>query len=205
MSEQVQELINKIKSEGIQEAQNKAKQIEAEARKKAEGIVQDARKQAQQIVAQAAKDQELLKEKTEKTLQQAARDMILSLKKEIQKILHDLIAQDIKSALSTDELAEIITQAVNNFLKDQSKGDRIMIALNKGDHEKLKKDYLAKLKEKIKDGIEFKPTDQIDKGFTISFDSGKSFFDFTDESLAGYLSAMLSPEIANLFKNAFSS
>ncbi|MFH1478802.1 MAG: hypothetical protein ABIG92_03375 [Candidatus Omnitrophota bacterium] len=72
--------------------------------------------------------------------------------------------------------------------------------LKKDDLEALKDIFSSKLKEKIKDGIEFKPSSSINAGFSISFDKGRSFFDFTDEGLKEALSAYLSKELSNILK-----
>ena len=71
------------------------------------------------------------------------------------------------------------------------------------DLEKLQKGLMAKLQQDVKKGVTFQST-EIAKGFTISFDGGKSYFDFSDASLAEYLSAALNPEVANLLKEATS-
>ena len=56
------------------------------------------------------------------------------------------------------------------------------------------------MKEHIKGGIEFKPSSNINAGFSISFDKGKSFFDFTEEGLKEALCAYLNPEVEKLLK-----
>ncbi len=72
--------------------------------------------------------------------------------------------------------------------------------MKKEDLNKLRKTLISKLKDRLKDGIEFKPSPTINAGFSISFDKGKSFFDFTDEGLTEVLCAYLNPELARLLK-----
>ena len=57
---------------------------------------------------------------------------------------------------------------------------------------------MSKLKDKVKLGVEFKPSPNINAGFSISFDKGKSYFDFSDEGLLETLCAYLNPELARI-------
>jgi hypothetical protein len=50
------------------------------------------------------------------------------------------------------------------------------------------------------EGIQFKFSKDIKVGFIISFDKGKSFFDFTDEGFQEALGVYLKPELASLLK-----
>ena len=74
----------------------------------------------------------------------------------------------------------------------------IKVLLGSDDLLKLKKTFISKLKEHIKNGIEFKPSANIRSGFSISFDKGKSFFDFSDEGLKEALALYLNPELKKI-------
>lgn len=205
MSRQVQELIDKIKSEGIEAARKRARDIELEAQKKAGQIIDEAKHQAERIVRDAKQDAERTHAATQTVLKQASRDMILSLKKEIQNILQNIIRSEVKASLTPAQLAAMIEAAIKNCVhSDIGKGD-IVVNLSPADLEKIKKEFIGKLQGKVKEAVTFKPTDGISKGFTISFDKGKSSFDFSQESLAEYLAAFLNQEIANLVKDTASA
>ena len=47
-----------------------------------------------------------------------------------------------------------------------------------------------------------KPAEDILGGFTISFDSGKSQFDFTDQALAEYIGQYLKPKLEEILQAA---
>ena len=53
MAEEIKELIEKIQQEGIQIAEDKARQIEAQAREQAEEILLEAKQQAAKIISEA--------------------------------------------------------------------------------------------------------------------------------------------------------
>ena len=85
MSLELKALIEKIQEEGVQAAEDRAKEIESQARTQAEKIVQAAKKEASKILSEAqeriAKD-----EKSQITsLKQSGRNLLLALRKEILK------------------------------------------------------------------------------------------------------------------------
>ena len=205
MSQHIQELIDKIKSEGIQVADKKAGEIESSAQKEAQGIISDAQKESECIISQANTQAQKTHDATQAALKQSARDMILDLRKEIQRILNTIITQQVKDALDTQHVADIIAQSVKDYFQGKPANNDVIITLNDKDLKKIKEGFIAKLQNTLKEGIDFKPSDDIAKGFTISFDSGKSSFDFTDTSLAEYLAVYLNEEISALICKATGS
>ena len=204
MTQQVQELINKIKSEGVQAADEKAKEIESQAKKNAEQIVTDAKKQADQLILQANEEAKKVKELTHMALQQAARDTLLSVKKQIKEILHKIVVTDVGDALTTETLSQIVETIVSKFVDDKSAEQNIHVTLSAHDLKVLRDGFVTKLQKHLKQPVRLQSAQDVGKGFTISFDGGKSSFDFTDESLAAFMSAYVNAEVAALLSKAAS-
>lgn len=200
MVKQVQELIDKIKQEGFEAAQKKAQTIESEAEQKAKSIVSQAEKQAKDIIERAQRQADQFQKSSQAAIQQASRDTILDLKKKIQEMLKHIILQETQAALTPEILGEMITALARDFHKSDVSSD-IRTVLNSEDLENLKKGFLKKIKDELKKDIQLNPSDEIKKGFVISFDKGKSSFDFSDESLAEYMSGYLNEELHNILKN----
>lgn len=196
MTQQVQELIDKIKFEGIEAAEKKTKEIEQHAQERVNKIVQEAQKQAERMKIDAKEENKRLTESTHMALKQAARDTILSLRKEIDNLLKRVTTQEVGEALKTENLTHIISEAV----KGVQSGADVLVTLNPKDLEKLKGTLIGKLQKEMKGKLNFQASSDISSGFMISYDSGKSSFDFTDESLANYLSSFLSAQVAELVK-----
>ncbi len=194
MSQQVQELIDKIKNEGVQAADQKAQEIEAQAQASAKKIMADAEAQAKQIVAGAETKAQKTKESTEMALKQSARDTLLALRKEIEGVLQKIVAKETKTALSPEQLAEILKEVIKASASDSA----VEVTLSASDSKKIKEGFMAKLQKGIKEPIAFKSSDGITSGFTISFDEGKSCFDFSDASLTAYLGSYLNEQVASL-------
>jgi len=67
--------------------------------------------------------------------------------------------------------------------------------LRKEDLERLREGFLSELKDAVKKGIVLKPSEDILGGLTISYDAGRSLFDFTDKALTEYITSYLRPKL----------
>jgi V/A-type H+/Na+-transporting ATPase subunit E len=200
MPEKLKELLNKINEEGIQQAEEKAGAIETKAKAEAKRIIETAEKEAQTIVERAGEGAKKTKASTEAALKQAARDIVLSLKDEIRKILDKIIAGEVRKSMSVEDLKAAIENIILKYIEKNGETSDIRVLLKKDDLEKIKGSFISKLQDKIKTGLDFKPSANIEAGFSISFDKGKSYFDFTDEGLKETLAVFLNREISDLLK-----
>ncbi len=194
MSNNVQDLINNIKTDGFEEAQKNAGVLEAEAKKKAEGIIRDAEAKAERIVADAKEAAAKFDLATRAALEQAARNVLLTLKQDILDLLKKLIAKDVGAALSGNKLAELVGIVAKNVAVSAQ------VTLSASDIEALKTDCLSKLQQEAKNGITFSARRDRARGLTVSFDQQKSCFDLTENALVDYFAAFVSDEIAKIIR-----
>lgn len=200
MPEDIRDLIEKINQEGIRAAEEKAQNIETLAKQRADEIIAQAKIEADNIIA-AAKDRILREEKTEKALlAQAGRDLLLSLRKEINTMLDRIVVSDVRKALTPEALFHLISAVVRSH--EALERHDITVLLTREDLEILEKTYFNKLKEETKNNIILKSTGEISGGFTISFDRGKSSYDFSDKALAEYIGTYLKPKLNQILKDA---
>ena len=197
MAEQIKELIEKINQEGVQAAQEKAREIESLAQQKAEMIVDKANAQARKAMEDAQDKVKRLEESSQATLKQAARDLLLALKIEIVALLERLMVENVSEALIPEELSRIIAEVIKEYCGQEN--NEVIVYLKDSDKNKLEGHFLNKLKDELKKGIELRQKADIHAGFIISFDAGKSHFDFSDKALAQYLGTYLKPKVAELF------
>lgn len=200
MTEDIKNLIEKINQEGIQAAEAKAKAIEDEVRIKAGEILSKAKEEATQLINEAGEKIARMEEKEKTALAQAGRDLLLSLRREINAMLMRIIGLDVRRSLSPEAMYKIILELIKSFGKKQ--GQDIVITLKKEDLEALEHAFLAKLKEETQNAVILKPSEDILGGFTVSFDSGKSQFDFTDHALAEYIGNYLKPKLNEILREA---
>ena len=200
MAEEIRDLIEKINQEGIKAAEEKAQNIEAAAKQRADDILAQARLEAGEMIA-VAKDRIHREDEKGKTLlAQAGRDLLLSLRKEINAILGRIVVSDIHQVLTPEALFKLLSEVVRNYKAGESSD--ITVFLNKEDLEHLEKNFLNKLREETKKKIILRPAEEISGGFTISFDSGKSCYDFTDKALAEYIGTYLKPKLNKILHEA---
>jgi vacuolar-type H+-ATPase subunit E/Vma4 len=204
MSQQIQELINKIKSEGVEAAEHKGREIVDQARQQAQSIEAEARKKAEQSLAQAQEEVKRLQKSTHMALKQASRDTVLSLRKEIERMLAQIVKKELKDALDPEQMVKIVETAVKSAVDAGTVEGEVVIDLNEKDLAKLQGALLSRLQKQLKKGIRLQSSGDVAGGFTISFDDGRSSFDFSDESLANYLTAYLNAQTASLVKESVS-
>lgn len=199
MAEEIRELIEKIQEQGVKAAQEEAAKIISQADAQAQKIISEAKAEAKKIIEQAALQAKKQHESTQASLSQAGRDLLISLRKEINSILDRLIKAGMHQALSVEELAKIISSLIKNT--QLSEKAEIIISLNEHDKDKLEKGFLKQLALETKKQVVLKTAQGIDSGFVISFDTGKSIFDFSNEALTEYLSGALRPELNKILKS----
>jgi V/A-type H+-transporting ATPase subunit E len=198
MVKQVQELIDKIKREGIDSAERKAQDIEHLARLQAEKIIKDAEHQAKNIVDAAKLEAKKSEDSAKMSIKQASRDMMLSVKKEIIALLVGIIRKDVQNSLTVEMLSAIIRELALKPWGEASSG--VQVSLSSKDKEKFAMHLIEELQKEIKKELVIRSSLDIHAGLRISFDQGKSSFDFSDESLTEHLSAYLHPQIVALLK-----
>ncbi|MCX5698398.1 MAG: V-type ATP synthase subunit E family protein [Candidatus Omnitrophica bacterium] len=200
MAQEIKDLIAKIQQEGIQAAQEQAARIKTEADRVSLKIISEAKIQAQEIIEQANSQAQRLADSTQAALRQAGRDLLISLRQEIISMLDRLIKLDLRQALTVEELSSIIGALIKNA--PPSLGSQIIVSLNKLDQDKLEQGFLRQLAQETKKSIVLKSADGIDSGFIISFDAGKSIFDFSGRALSDYICSRLKPELNKILNPA---
>lgn len=198
MAEEIKDLIEKIQQEGILAAEEKALKIEADARLKAKELIDKAKMDFEKIIAEAKNNSKKTEKDTQALLKQAARDFLLTLRKEVNDMLNRIIVTHVRQALSPEELIKIIDMLIKDYSACSSQN--MTIVFKKDDLEKIEKFFLNELKEKTKKGIILKTSQDISSGFIISYDAGKSMYDFTDTAIASYIGEHLKPKLNELFK-----
>jgi vacuolar-type H+-ATPase subunit E/Vma4 len=198
MAEDFKKLIEKIQKEGVDAAKVKAEEIKAEAEAAAKAIVLKAKGEANRLLDEARLENARQKEADLQLLQQVARDTLISLRQELLGKLSGVIKQETHHALKTKDLAEILFKLIKECCKET--GSNVEVTLSKDDAEKLTQAFISEFKEDLKKGITLKTSDEISGGFLISYDSGKSQFDFTDSALAEYLTQYAQGKLDNILK-----
>lgn len=198
MAEEIKELIEKIRYEGVKAGEDKARAIELDAVKKARRTVADAEAEAKRILSEARESVSKSEESSRASLMQAARDVIIGLKKEILALLDKITLSHVHKTLTAEETAKLITHLIKEC-KAKEKGE-VVVSLKKEDADRLTNLIISGLSDELKKNIVLKPSEDIRGGFTISYDHGKSYYDFTDKALAEYIGSYIRPKLSEILK-----
>ena len=194
MDVKLENLIAKIKKDGIDEAQKESQAITDKASQEAAAIIDAARKKAAKLVEEGQKEAEKLKSNGEKSLQQAARDLALALKEQFIGLFDRLLKQKISEQMSPEFLKEIIAKIIDNWSK--AKSVELEALVNEKDKKRLEELLSFELKEEAKKTIDIKISKTVEKGFRIGIKGEDVYYDFTDESILEALGEFLNPSLA---------
>ena len=194
MDVKLDDLINQIKSEGVEEAQKEADQIVKDAREKANSIVKEAEEDAEKIKQDAEKEAEKIKSNGESALKQAERDTILTTKEKLTELFDNVFKDLINEVLDTKVVADLIQKIVEQLGKDKE----YEFDVSDDEVKKLRKAVFAKSKSKLKDSVTIKADKNVSAGFKIGLKGEDIFYDLTDEGIAEFLTTFLNPSIREI-------
>ena len=201
MAEELQHLIERIRKEGVESGEKAADSLVVEAKKKAAAIVADAQKQAKDLVAKAEKDAAAFAERGKATLQQAARDLLISINGAVGDVVAGSVDAKVGAALAPEIVAQMLVKLADAYAKDGS-GGGIEAMLGEGDAAAVKAYFAKEYQDKLATGIQIESAKGIFKGFRVGKKGGQVFHDFTKEAIAESLSNFLRPEMAQIVKKA---
>ena len=196
MDVKLEGLIEKIKKDGIEEANKASESIIHDAREKGELIKEEAKKEAAKIVDDARKEAQKIQANTESSLKQAARDLSLTLKNEITALFDKSLKKKISIQLDPEFLKELIVKLVDKF--SPKEGIVLETLVSSKDKQKLQKLLLDALGDQAKEKIEIKVSKTIECGFRIGIKGESLYYDFTDESILESLKEFLNPAISSM-------
>jgi V/A-type H+-transporting ATPase subunit E len=199
MDIQLQELINKIKKDGIESASEDASRVKAEAEAEAKRIVEAARKEAEGIIAKAKADAERSEKAGIAALEQASRNGILAFKGEIQTLLDKIVSQGVSASYGEETLRSLLPELIKSWAAKEA--DSFDVILSEADRNKLQSFFNEKLGAELKKGVELKSDRSLGAGFRISGKDGSAYYDFSAEAVAELLSSYLNPRLSEILKS----
>lgn len=194
METNLKTLIEKIKKDGIEEAEEKAQNIIREAEEKAKNIIKEASNKAREIEKEAKKKAENYQKNSLSAINLAARDVLIKVKTAISEVLDKILKYEVSEVLDENFLAQILTKIIDVWQQD--KDAPLEIILSPEDKEKLTAYLINKFKEKAKDTLILKPSPNIKKGFRIGIKGENLYYDLEDETLGELLKESLSDSLA---------
>lgn len=202
MAEELQSLIERIQKEGVSKAQAEADAIVAGAKQRAAQIVKDAEERATAKLKQAEQEAALFTERSRKTLEQAARDLLITVGQGVENILQDIVAESVGEALNVKVLEEMLVKMAEAYVAHEGGSTQINLLVSPKDQEALVKFFATRYRQRIGQGVQLHVDNNIFKGFKVSFVEDHLCHDFTAPAIAEALMNLLRPNLAEIVHRA---
>ncbi len=189
MDIRVQELLEKIRKDGIEAAESDAAKLHKEAEEKRKALLADAEREAKAMIEKAKAEAARFEEAGRASLEQASRNLVISFRAEIAAVLASIVKAETEKAF-TGSVLEAAIPAVLSAWKDKGTDD-LKVLLPPAELSRLE----GSLRQK---GLELKPFPGIKAGFRIVEKDGSAYYDFSAESFAEMLSQHLNARLAEI-------
>lgn len=197
---QLKELIDTIQREGVDKARQESESLLKQARAQADELVSAARARADELLAGTRREQERLERAGRESLQQAARDLMLKVRKQLETLFAALLKEKAGKALGDKEIMAAIATLIANWTPGHQ--DEIEVLLPKERFDPMAKALRQALASRIAAGIEIRASADVTDGFRISEKDGNAYYDFSAASIAENLAVSLNPVMAGIVADA---
>ena len=193
MEQQIQDLINSIKKEGIESATEESRKIIEEATRKAEAIVKEAEAEKEKMLSDGMRQLEKEKASFSESLKMAARDLSLSFRKEIEGKIQALLDEKVKNAFDEATLKELLTTVI----EAEFKGD-VVVTLPEDKRKSIASSLASELASQLERGVELSFSQSLQGGFKVAAKDGRAYIDLSDEETVKLLYPYISSSVREL-------
>jgi len=195
---QLKELIDSIHRDGVDKARQEGEEMGRLAREKAAALVAEAQAQAEALLAGARREKEQLERSGRESLQQAGRDLVLKVRRQLEALFAALLREKASQALQDRDIIAAIVAMVSRWTPEQRQ--ELDVLLPEGQGEALARALRQALAAKIAQGIEIKVSPDVRDGFRVSEKDGHAYYDFSAAGIAENLSVFLNPVLAGILE-----
>ncbi|MCW5518254.1 hypothetical protein J1N09_00285 [Aureitalea sp. L0-47] len=187
-------LIATLKSEAIEAADNKTREILENARVQSQKIIEEAEAKRDEMLQSAELEAEATREKGKAALQQAARDLSISVRNDLLKLLKSVLEREVKDGVTSETIVNAILKIVENV------GGEATVELP----ENMQKELADKIQQRLSTSenlVSIITEKNLIEGFKISNKDRGWSYEITPEEVTELLFANLSPKWIELIKN----
>lgn len=210
VSSGVEELIEKLRNDGVEAGKSEAASLIADAERDAARILEEAKQQAEKIVTDARLEAQRLQKGGEDALNIAMRDIVLKLKAKLNETVSERVKQLIATELEREDfLKDLILEVAGNARKDSAidKAGKIRILLPKKligleelrehplelEEGSLSHFILNVASDVLREGVSFGESEEGKHGLRIHLEEKDILIDLSDERIAELLLEHLQP------------
>lgn len=204
----VQELIGRLRDEGVKAGKQEAESVLQEARQQADQIVAQANAEADEIRDKARTEIEAERTASREAIQMAFRDTTLKLKSQVMAAFSDHVRRLVSMELRDKDflrqaILAIFGQATQKVAKDQPVevlvSEELFVTDEKGSRlteegkERLRHMVLGISGEMLREGVDLKPSGETNGGMRVRLVGEDLEIDLSDEALSELLLGYLIP------------
>lgn len=199
MQNKLQELTDKLYSEGLSKGQKEAQEIVSKAKEEANQIVENAKKEYDSILEKAKKEAADYKLKIENELKMVSRQSIATIKQQIEEsLLKNILSKPINNAMvDSDFIKTLLKSAIESF-NPKDEAIKLEVLLPEALKTKLDEAYFNDIKKEFSVGLDISFTKKIGSGFKIGNKNDGYYISFTDTDFEELFSAYLKPKSKEL-------
>ncbi len=196
MAENLQNLIERIQKEAVNKADEKSAAIIAKANEEASRILESAKAEAAAVLEKADKDSAAYAERSERAIQQAARDVLISVGRRIEKMISEILSREVEKNLSENTIKDMLLLLAKNYSTDTE------LVFSEADKAKLSSFAVGEFSKALGKGVKVESDSGIKFGFRVKVDNGKVSHEFTSDEIAASLASVVRPELAKIVSEA---
>jgi V/A-type H+/Na+-transporting ATPase subunit E len=198
MAEELQGLLDRIYKEGVQKAETEKKELITQAKKEADAILKKANNDAENILKKAKEKAKKEEAKAKASIQQAARDIVITLKTELLERLNQCTKELVSETMTPELMSDIIIKMTDVFAKSSGKDAELNLMFSTKDLDKMTQYFKKNLASDLKRQPEILKSQDFGAGLQIGFKGSDVFLDFSDEALTNIISGYIGTRLASI-------
>jgi len=198
MAIELQHLIDRINQEAVEKGEQEANRILAQAREQAAALVREGEAAARAHREEAEKDSAVFVERSTRTLEQAARDLLISVGQAVEDIIADIVSDATDEALDPDTLKRMMVKMAQAYAERNGTESRIEVLVSKEDQSELVRFFARQYRHRLVRGLNIRANAGVRRGFRVILDNDRVHHDFTRPAIAEALGNFLRPHLAEI-------
>ena len=198
MPEDLQALIDHLQRDAVEEGRRRADALVETARAEADATVREAEARAAEILADAETQAERRVERGTVALEQAGRDLLITLHQAIDDLFSGLVREALDDELGPDVLGEMLTRMAEAYTAHGGRERRMAVLLSEDDLDALAHLFTRRLRERLGRGVELRLDRTVRRGFRVEMVDENVTHDFSAGAIAEVLSDYLRPQLAEM-------
>ncbi|AFY70767.1 hypothetical protein Pse7367_2507 [Thalassoporum mexicanum PCC 7367] len=216
-SKGVQELIDRLKSEGIKSGEDQAQKITDQAHQKARQIIADAKREAESIRKEAREDAKRTQSSSEEAIRIAARDALLALKSKMAQYFSQRLYERVAVEFNNrDFLRQLLLEVCRRKVPELAPEQKVTILLPekllsvedlKSNSVNIEDDPMAQFiisvaQDFLEKGVDFDTSPNYES-IKVRLEGQEVLVDLSDNSAAGMLMQYLLPRFRAIVEGYF--